>query len=88
MKQKVLITIVVTLIPMVLDALDGIIKKATKKDDLDRLHWINVTIKELIEKLFERMAEAEVRATALNDMPDGNSLGPDFDEAQGSPVVV
>ena len=88
MKQKVLITIVVTLIPMVLDALDGIIKKATKKDDLDRLSWINVTIKELIEKLFERMAEAEVRATALNDMPDGEALAPNFDEAQGSPVVV
>ena len=59
MKQKVLVTIVVTLIPMVLDALDSIIKKATKKDDLDRLHWINVTIKELIEKLFERIPSSQ-----------------------------
>ena len=87
MSKKFYVTICITLMPMVLDALDRLIRKATKKDDLDNLSWINVYLKELINELFKRIAAADVKSQAINSGVKVPEVIPGIDDDQGADIV-
>lgn len=87
MSKKFYVTICITLMPLMLDALDRLIRKATKKEDLDNLSWINVFVKKFINELFKRIASADVKFQAINSGEKEPEIMTGIDDDQGADIV-
>ena len=76
------------LAPALLKAIDAFIRSRKKKSDYEDVKWINRFILVLLDRLNIQLSMSDVVISCLEKGENVEQRLPDFDEANGSPIIV